>query len=87
MINNNLPGMLWFDNDKGKTLEQVVKEAAEFYRSKYQLDPVFCHVNPEHFPREANETDKYYLCDLELISDRSIIIDHVWIVPKCENPL
>ena len=37
-------GMLWFDNDKTRTLAEKVKRAAAFYAEKYGVEPNCCGV-------------------------------------------
>ncbi len=39
-------GMMWFDNDKEKSLAEKVKNAADYYRKKYGRTPDLCMVNP-----------------------------------------
>ena len=39
-------GMLWFDNDKTRTLVEKVERAATFYVEKYGTEPNCCCVNP-----------------------------------------
>jgi hypothetical protein len=39
-------GMLWYDDDEGRTLEEKVRRAADYYRNKYGRSPDLCLVNP-----------------------------------------
>jgi hypothetical protein len=38
-------GMLWLDDDKGRSLEDKVLRAADYYREKYGRAPNMCLVN------------------------------------------
>jgi hypothetical protein len=40
-------GWLWFDNTKGRTLEQKVLNAAEHYQAKFNHAPDTCYVHPK----------------------------------------
>lgn len=39
-------GMLWYDDDAKRTLEEKIKRACEFYRSKYGRPANTCYVHP-----------------------------------------
>jgi hypothetical protein len=39
-------GMLWYDDDDERTLEEKVRRAADYYRDKYGRPPDLCLVNP-----------------------------------------
>jgi len=38
--------MLWLDDDKGRSFEEKVRRAVEYYRNKYGRMPDRCYVNP-----------------------------------------
>lgn len=38
-------GMLWLDDDKGLSLDDKIRRAADYYRSKYGQTPELCLVN------------------------------------------
>jgi hypothetical protein len=38
-------GMLWFDNDKKRTLAEKIKRAADYFNKKYGRVPNVCFVN------------------------------------------
>lgn len=55
-------GLLWFDNDKQRSLEDKVARAAAHYRQKYGAPPTVCFVNLGEFeaagfssPREGDD--------------------------------
>ena len=39
-------GMLWYDDDKQRTLAEKVKRAADYYKEKYEVAPSLCYVHP-----------------------------------------
>ncbi|MBI3734810.1 MAG: hypothetical protein HY259_15330 [Chloroflexi bacterium] len=39
-------GMLWFDNDPKRSLEDKVERAAQYYREKYGVAPNLCYAHP-----------------------------------------
>jgi hypothetical protein len=38
-------GMLWFDNDKKRTLSEKISRAADYFNKKYGRVPNICFVN------------------------------------------
>ena len=40
-------GMLWFDDNQTRTLEEKVRRAAAYYRKKYGRKPDLCLINPQ----------------------------------------
>jgi hypothetical protein len=39
-------GMLWYDDDGKRPLDEKVARAAAYYRAKYGVQPTECYVNP-----------------------------------------
>lgn len=63
-------GMLWFDNSKSKTAEQVIQEAVRYYTDKYQKQPNCAHVSPGVSASVPG---------IEIKQNRSVLPGHVWI--------
>jgi hypothetical protein len=40
-------GLLWFDDDKGRPLNEKVTQAARRYRERFGQSPTICYVHPE----------------------------------------
>ena len=40
-------GMLWFDNDKKRTLAEKIGRASDYFKKKYGRVPNVCFVNKE----------------------------------------
>jgi hypothetical protein len=67
-------GMLWFDNDKARTLEEKVERAADYYKQKYGASPSVCYVHPttlEEVDFKAN--------GVELRTAPTVQPNHFWI--------
>lgn len=45
-------GMMWFEDDKRKPLEERISQAAEYYLKKYKGQPNFCLVSSREFGAE-----------------------------------
>lgn len=64
-------GMMWFDNDKEKPIEQKVREAKIRYERRYGIVPNVCYVS-ESVPREVKT-------EVELRRAQYILPWHFWI--------
>ena len=42
-----IEGLLWFDDDPGRTLAEKVVEAMERYRERFGVNPNLCLVHPD----------------------------------------
>ena len=72
--------MLWYDNSKKATLEEKIRDAAMYYRRKYEKVPEFCLVNPQ---------DQMTCPDLNVVevehqkvavrASRTVALGHFWI--------
>lgn len=70
-------GMLWYENDKGKTLEKRIAEAVAFYRQKYGLEPNLCMVHNGEAPEGQRWID-----GVEVKGSRSVLPNHYWVGVK-----
>ena len=65
-------GMLWYDADKKKSLEQKITEAATHYREKYGQPPNVCAVHPSNgLPKKIGIID--------IIPHQYTLPNHFWI--------
>lgn len=39
-------GMMWFDSDHNRSLEERIEQAAGYYQAKYGARPDLCYVHP-----------------------------------------
>lgn len=67
--------MLWFDDDKTRTLTQKIERGAEFYRTKYGLQPTQCYLHPNTLALdpELKRVGTVVLCPM-----KPIITHHFW---------
>jgi len=49
-------GLLWFDNDPHRPLEEKVKRAARRYKKKFGRMPNVCYVNPAMLAQNRGPT-------------------------------
>ena len=94
-------GLLWYDGDPKRTLEEKVETAARRYHEKFGRWPNRCHVHPQVL--DDGHTDLSLLIrvgeshlDIRVLSAPNILLHHYWIgehedlhqqerEPSCEN--
>lgn len=67
-------GMLWFDGDNRRTLEEKVTRAVTHYQEKYGQAPTLCFVNPATLNGGPDQVAGVHLRKL-----RSVMPDHFWL--------
>jgi hypothetical protein len=77
-------GLLWFDDDPRKELEEKVLRAAAHYESKYGRLPELCYVHPNAFNGNGNgkrgkKGDVVKAGDVEVRTGRSVLPHHFWL--------
>ncbi len=78
-------GLLWFDNDPIKTLDQKVDGAARYYANKYGRQPTVCYVHPtalaniDKDERKGGDDERYKVGGVEVRGNRSVMPHHFWI--------
>ena len=69
-------GMLWYDDDNRRTLNEKVARAVDFYKTKYGSPPTVCFINPATLKdKAAPETAG----GIQLRSARNVLVDHFWL--------
>ncbi|MEW6717581.1 MAG: hypothetical protein AB1345_08765 [Chloroflexota bacterium] len=68
-------GMLWFDNNPKVDLEEKVKQAAEYYQTKYGRCPNMCFVNP----RMLMNKEQLTVGSIRVLIAESILPNHFWL--------
>ena len=71
-----LIGMLWFDNDKKRTLVQKVERAAAYYENKHGEPADQCFVNPAHLEKRIN------VAGLTVRPSKTVLMNHFWLGKK-----
>ena len=71
-------GLLWFDDDPDRTLEDKVARAAAHYQRKHGRAPDLCFVHSGAF--DGNDNRKMTkVGEVEIRAGRSILPHHFWI--------
>lgn len=68
-------GMLWYDGDKQRTLEDKVRRAAEYYQEKYGKQPNICMINANIDVDGASKA----LGTIEIVSAKNVLPNHFWV--------
>ncbi|MBE9473220.1 MAG: hypothetical protein KAW49_08450 [Anaerolineae bacterium] len=71
-------GLLWFDDDPRKQLEEKVLRAATHYERKYGQPPNLCFVHPSTFNGNGKK-GRLRANGVEIRPGRSILPDHFWL--------
>jgi hypothetical protein len=67
-------GMLWYDDDHKRTLNERVSRAVDYYKAKYGVVPTVCFINPATL-KDGPET----AAGVQLRSARNVLADHFWL--------
>lgn len=69
-------GMMWFDSDNKRSLEQKIVEAARYYTAKYKRKPELVLINPtEVKPGEIIPR----LPGIAIENQNIVLPHHIWI--------
>jgi hypothetical protein len=86
-------GLLWYDNDPRRTLEDKIGQAAQRYREKYGRWPNTCYVHPQAVAEPA-EQGQEMACRLkgsrttiQVLSAPNILLHHLWLGESANEPL
>lgn len=80
-------GMLWFDDDPKRPLEEKIERAARRYQEKYGVTPNLCYANPRtvgdaqptiNLRLHAGKNGKN-VPQVTLKQARSILPNHFWL--------
>lgn len=69
-------GMMWLDDDKGISLEEKIRRAADYYRNKYGRSPDLCYVNTRTLAEERR------VGQIEVLPARNVLPHHFWMGMK-----
>jgi hypothetical protein len=67
-------GMLWYDDDAKRNLDEKVARAVSHYRSKYGVTPTICFVNPKMLPPGLGVA-----AGVQLRPASTVMIHHFWV--------
>jgi hypothetical protein len=77
-------GMLWYDDDGKRQLDEKVARAVEYYRAKYGVQPTECYVHPDTLAKGASagvlgENQAGTAAGVRLRPNRTVIKNHFWL--------
>ena len=73
-------GLLWFDDDPRKQLEEKVQRAATHYEHKYGRAPTLCFVHPSVLDGNGNgKRGSVKAGGVEIRIGRSVLPNHFWL--------
>lgn len=73
-------GMLWKDNNPDLSVEQRVRAAARYYRSKYGQTPNLCFVHPSQATEEMVKNGvSNGETIIEIRPNNSVKPNHMWV--------
>lgn len=67
-------GLLWFDNDPRRKLNDKIDQAARRYQTKFGQKPTTCYLNESDFEGEAKTNN-----GIRLMPTRDVQRHHFWI--------
>ncbi len=67
-------GMIWFDNDPHKNINEKIIFAVQYYQEKFGSDPTLCFLNPK-FRGKLIPSDSL----VEFDFNGGLSPDHIWI--------
>lgn len=78
-------GLLWYDGDPKRSLEDKIGQAARHYREKYGRWPNTCYVHPKAVDGQAGE-ELRLACQprspramIRVLSAPNILLHHFWL--------
>ncbi len=74
-------GLLWFDDDPRKQLEEKVQRAVMHYERKYGRAPTLCFVHSNVFDGNGNgkQSGVKKVGGVEIRVGRSVLPNHFWL--------
>ena len=67
-------GMLWYDDDTKRKLDEKVARAAQYYQTKYGVAPTICYLHPSMLEDKTGAAGS-----VQLRSARTVLVNHFWI--------
>ena len=67
-------GMLWFDNNQERGLEEKLQRAVAHYQRKYGSTPTVCYVHPSMLVGK-----KQHMGRLKLLGSNTVLPHHFWL--------
>jgi len=74
-------GMLWYDDDTKRKLDEKVARAAQYYQTKYGVAPTVCYLHPSMLEDKTGvpQAGPSVAGSVQLRSARTVLLNHFWI--------
>jgi hypothetical protein len=72
-------GLLWFDDDPQRALDEKVERAAKRYREKFGQTANVCYVNPASLKGNGHDKDGFRCGTVKVIVSPKVLPHHFWI--------
>ncbi|MDK2982296.1 MAG: hypothetical protein PWQ55_2643 [Chloroflexota bacterium] len=74
-------GMLWYDNQTKKPVEDRIQKAVEYFTFKYGHPPFCCFVHPDMLaePIQLDES-------IKVIPNQRVLKNHIWLEISGDKP-
>jgi hypothetical protein len=72
-------GLLWFDDDSERVIEEKVEQAARRYREKFGHAANTCYVNPISLQGNGDLGDEFLCGSVKVILAPKILPHHFWL--------
>ncbi len=69
-------GLLWFDNEPKRSLQEKIARATERYVQKFGQQPNICYVNPQTL---AGHDSEKVLAPIRIVAAPNILLHHFWV--------
>lgn len=67
-------GMIWFDNDPQKNINEKIQMAIRYYQNKFGSQPTICYLNPKLQDKFIENEP-----DIEFDYNLNLSPDHIWV--------
>ena len=68
-------GMLWYDGDPSRGMDEKVDRAATYYRNKYGRSPNLCLIHPQTAGQSVMDSNG----KIEVQVSSLVLLDHFWV--------
>ncbi len=67
-------GLVWYDNDPKKSLDDKVMEAASRYKEKFGVEPNVCYIHPSHL-----DDKRATIAKMRVVQAAQVLPNHLWL--------
>lgn len=71
-----IEGLLWYDGDPKRSLEEKIGDAAQRYHEKYGILPTVCYINDANGPAQTMDIHGHAV---KILTAPNILLHHYWI--------